>query len=338
MRNFLFVFICFLGFHSILFSQQLETLNYEKSDVLLSGIDLSENWKTELVYNTILVTNGSIKNNSNKNYRGLILKMFLLPSEDIIDPGFFKGYKMTEANFNVLNNKSSLIGIKIQSEVNQIPPNGLYLPALIMTNRSGRIMSFRVLDDIVKSEDGILYITGKTQMELPDPGIEQAKATEETTVEPVGQETLKTPPASEQKKFSTDPNSVVKITIKDDHSLSLDKQWQVEILPKEFLVNIKGGDISNLSDKNVKNLTLDVFLTDKMMDIVESDFNGVRIASANIGEIDSYKKYIDTQVKASMINIPQSGTYHILLTISATDENGNQVVRTGKYFERPVSF
>jgi len=71
---------------------------------------------------------------------------------------------------------------------------------------------------------------------------------------------------------------------------------------------------------------------------VESDFNGVRIASANIGEIDSYKKYIDTQVKASMINIPQSGTYHILLTISATDENGNQVVRTGKYFERPVSF
>lgn len=331
MRKFIFIFSLFLGLQSFLYSQELQTLSYEKSDLYLSGINLSENWKTELVYNTILVTNGNIKNQSNKNYRGLVLKLFLIPAGTSFDSGNFSGYRMTEANFKVLDSHASLVGIKIQSEVNQTPPNGTYNPALIMTNISGKIMSMRVLGDIVKSENGILFVTeapvkieaeGETNIAEPAPGKTEA---------------IKTAPEVQQ-KIRLDPDSIVKITVADDHSIALDKQWQVEILPKEFLVNIKGGDISNLTGKSVENLTLDVFLTDKVMDIVDNDFNGVRIASANIGEIGSFKKYVDTQVKTNMINIPRSGTYHILLTISATDENGDQVVRTGKYFERPVSF
>lgn len=80
MRKFIFIFTFLLGFQSFLHSQELQNLKYEKSDLYLSGINLSENWKTELVYNTILVTNGNIKNQSNKNYRGLVLKLFLIPA------------------------------------------------------------------------------------------------------------------------------------------------------------------------------------------------------------------------------------------------------------------
>jgi len=331
MRRFIFIFTFLIGFQSFLYSQELQNLSYENSDLYLSGISLSENWKTELVYNTILVTNGNIKNKSNKNYRGLILKLYLIPVGTSFDSGSFNGYRMTEANFKVLDSNSSLVGIKIQSEVNQTPPNGIYNPVLIMTNISGKIMSMRVLDDAVKSEDGVLFVT-----EAPA----KIETDSETNIaELASEKTEATKSTSEtQQKINLNPDSVVKITVADDHSITLDQQWQVEILPKDFLVNIKGGDISNLTDKDVENLTLDVFLTDEIMDVVDNDFSGIRIASANIGEIGSFKKFSGTQVKASMINIPRSGTYHILLTISATDENGEQVVRSGKYFERPVSF
>lgn len=134
-------------------------------------------------------------------------------------------------------------------------------------------------------------------------------------------------------------NSVFKMLVADDNALNLVGDWKIEIDPKEFIVNIKGSHLSNLSNEEIDGLIVDVFFTnDKIAKLNEGEFRGVRISSTNIGKIGANQNFNNINMKANMLTVPVSGDYHILLTVSSIDEDGNQVVRSSRYFENPITF
>lgn len=305
MKKALFLSILFFGLQSFVFSQNLEKVNFDASEVYTSGLTLSQNWVTKLEMNNIEIYNGNIKNSSTMSYKDLNMSLFLVPNGFKIENNSFQGYHIAETNFAKLDGNSSLVGVNVKSNIKQTPPDGVYNPVLVLRNKGGKVLSYYVItNSLVKADQGIVYIPAQ-----------------------------KTPDIV--KNLETAKPEV--LDINHDNSLSLDKDWTVEINFKEAHVNIMGGDISNWTDKKQSGVTLDVFLTDKPMDLIASNFKGVKIASANIGDIDSYNRLENTDVTAGLLNIPKNGSYYILLTLSSND-GGKQIVKTEKAFENKISF
>ena len=200
-----------------------------------------------------------------------------------------------------------------------------------MTNQSGKVMAFKVLPTKVTTHDGVTFI-GDSKISKPQ------IAENETPVQEIKNETEVIKKDIPQQKIKQDPDSVVKIKTAIDNSVSLDKEWEVGIDFKEAVVTINGGNISNKNNFKVNDLTLNVYLTKDNITQINQDFEGVQIASANIGDIESLKTFVGTSVTAGLINIPQNGTYYILLTLSTDNGEGEQVIKSGKNFAKAVSF
>lgn len=306
MKKVLFTFIVLVGLQSLLYSQELKRVSFENSEVYVSGLTLSQNWITKLDLNTIQIYNGNIKNSSTKVYRDLVLSLYLMPSGNRVENGTFQGYLTAESNFAKLEGNSSLVGVNIKSEVLQTPPDGMYNPLLVLTNKSGKVLGFKVVtDSMIKAEQGVVSIPSSKS------------------------------PADTKPVYNFEP---VVVNVDHDKSLSLDKDWKIEINFKDAHVSILGGDISNWTDKNQDDITIDVFLTDKPINNVSTSFNGVKIASANIGTIESYKRFEGTDVTAGLINIPKNGSYYILLTLSSKDKDGGQTIRAERLLDNQISF
>lgn len=166
----------------------------------------------------------------------------------------------------------------------------------------------------------------------------ESKANQQLLSKPVMADYQRT---SESPKTLTTPdlNSTYKMAVANDNSLAFNGAWKVEINPKDFMVNVKGGTLSNISENDAQNLTIDVFLIDeKVINLENSEFNGVKISSANIGSMGAKQNYNNFGVKTNLTTIPNSGNYYILLTVSSTDKDGNQVVRSSRTFENQVVF
>lgn len=332
MKNFIILLIFIGSLQAKLCAQELSTVNYKTSDVYTSGISFSDNWKTDIELNNVNVYSGQIQNISSKNYKNLILNLYLLPVGHNFNDNSFQGYLLTETNFKRLDRNSKLIAVNILSQINQTPPDGLYNPVLVMTNQSGKVMAFKVLPTKVTTHDGVTFI-GDSKISKPQ------IAENETPVQEIKNETeVIKKDIPQQKIIKQDPDSVVKIKTAIDNSVSLDKEWEVGIDFKEAVVTINGGNISNKNNFKVNDLTLNVYLTKDNITQINQDFEGVQIASANIGDIESLKTFVGTSVTAGLINIPQNGTYYILLTLSTDNGEGEQVIKSGKNFAKAVSF
>lgn len=337
--------------NSMLFSQELEILKLNAQSIQSSRLFISNNWKTELTQNIILISNVNIENQSDKNYKGLILKLYLQPIETISNLGdTISAYFMTEAKFKSLNSKASLDRIRIQSKVNQTPPSGVYNPILVVTNTSGVVMSYKILDSQIKSEDGNLNLeipmaltneTPRIEINIETTPTKEIKISDELIIETpkiLTDEPTDSKDIEDRIKTITDPDSVNKIIVQNDHSVELDKSWQIKIYPTDYLVFIKGGDILNRSDDNLKNASLDIFFSEEKIENLEKNFNGVKIATAKIGEILARKDYKDVHIKTNLAKIPKNGQYYMLLMLSDTNENGEVIIRAIKYFENPILF
>ena len=293
---------------NFLFAQELKSVNYSTNEMNESKMMLSENWSTQIQDNEVLIYNGNIKNGSNSTIKNLNIELYLSPKDAKKTAGVINGYALTSVPFKSIAKNSSLVGVNIKSEVKEIPPSGIYEPILVLTDKNGKVLSFQKVKNSIESKGGNLAIYNV----------------------PV------TPEGTTAKKPDLYPT--VKMDIKEDNSVALEKEWQVEVDFKNFLVKVIGGDISNKTNQDLNNLVLDVFLTKENQTKIDSNFDAVHIASAELEKIEKYKKFVDTTVTTNLTRIPENGTYHILLTLSVKDDKGNPVVRTKRAFLDTISF
>ena len=291
------------------FAQELQSVNYTTNEINESQLVLSTNWITKIENNSVLIYNGNIKNESNKNVRNINLELYLVPQKLKQTAGAIKGFHVTKVPFKDVAKKSSLVGVNIENEVSGVPPAGLYDPILILTDKNGKVLTYQKVNSVVESDGAKIAV--KNIPLTPDGKV------------------MKTP----------DLYPSFQMDIKEDNSIALENEWKVEVDFKNFMVKVIGGDISNKTSRDLNNVVLDVFLTKDVQNQVISNFDAVHIASAELSnKIESYKKFVDTTITTNLTTIPQNGTYHILLTLSVKDENGNSVVRTKRAFLDTISF
>ena len=299
-------FVLFIA--NALFAQELKSINYSTSEMNESKLMLSENWGAYIENNAVMIYNGSIKNESSNNAKNLNVELYLTPKDAAQTAGVIEGYPIAKVPFKNISKNSSLVGVNIKSDMTTAPPNGMYNPVLILTDKNGKVLHYQNVRNTIESKDGNLAVYNAP-----------VKAEGAVT---------KTP----------DLYPKVKMDIKEDNSVVLEKEWQVEVDFKNFMVKVIGGDISNKTDQDLNNLVLDVFLTKESQTKIDSNFDAVHIASAELEKIEKFKKFVDTTVTTNLTTIPQNGTYHILLTLSVKDEKGNPVVRTKRAFLDTISF
>lgn len=294
---------------NVVSAQELQSVNYTTTQINESKLTLSENWRALIENNSVMIYNGNIKNESSDNAKNLNVELYLTPKDSEQTAGTIQGYHLTKVPFKTVAKNSSLAGVNIKSEIKQIPPAGLYDPILVLTNKDGKVLNYHKVGNTIESKDGSLAVyNAPVKVE----GVVERKP---------------------------DLHPVVKIDVKEDNSVVLEKEWKVEVDFKNFMVKVIGGDITNRTDKDLNNMILDVFLTKENQSVIDSNFEGVRIASAELDQkIESFKKFVDTTITTNLTTIPQNGTYHILLTLSVKDEKGNPVVRTKRAFANTISF
>ena len=299
-------FVLFIA--NALFAQELKSINYSTTEMNESKLLLSENWGAYIENNAVMIYNGNIKNESSNNAKNLNVELYLTPKEANQTAGVIEGYPIAKVPFKTISKNSSLVGVNIKSDMATVPPSGMYNPVLVLTDKNGKVLHYQNVRNTIESKDGNLAVYN-------------APVKAEGAV-------AKTP----------DLYPKVKMDIIEDNSVVLEKEWQVEVDFKNFLVKVIGGDISNKTDQDLNNLILDVFLTKESQTKIDSNFDAVHIASAELEKIEKFKKFVDTTVTTNLTTIPQNGTYHILLTLSVKDDKGNPVVRTKRAFLDTISF
>ncbi|MDD3771514.1 MAG: hypothetical protein RBT46_05065 [Weeksellaceae bacterium] len=305
MKKNLFTLLFSFSFFSILIAQESKTLNFNTSEINENEkLVLSENWQTYIDDNTILVYNGSINNESGKKLTNFNLDLYLVPRDLDIRNGAFKAFFITSQAYPSIDKNAKMVRVNIKEKLRNPIIEGLYTPLLVLS-RKGKVLDIHKVENLVKIEDKLITLY---QPEM------------ETTVD-------------------TSLNPVVKISVNEDRSVSLEKEWKVEIDLANMLVKIIGGDIANNTNSDIQELSLNVFLTRENQAIITKNFEGLLIASADLNKpIEKNTKFVDTSITTNARQIPQSGTYYILLTLSSKDENGNIHVRNKIAFPNAVSF
>lgn len=295
-------------------AQENKTFNYSKSEVESSQVLLSDQWKATVNENVISIFNGNIQNNSDKSLSSLKLELLLSPLETTKKTGILTGYFLNEAQFKNIRKNTTFAGVNVKNGLDiTLPPSGEYLPILILTDKKGKVHDFKILEESkIVSKNGVLTLASDQEAET------HASAT--------------IPPIKDEATF------VEKITLNEDNSIVLGKDWKIDIDFKNFMVNLSGGEISNLKANNIKNTQIDVFLTNEDQSVISGDFSGIKIASANLNKnLEGFSKMTDTQISTNLLQIPPQGTYYILLTLSTIDDEGNWSVRNKRIFTDTIS-
>lgn len=299
----------------LLFAQELKTVNFSDVELNQSQLSLSENWKTVIDKSNITIVNGSIKNESSKNQRNLRLDLYLLPQGNNISNNTFTAYHLTNVGFPNIRKNSRLAGINIKGELVETPPNGIYDPILVLSNQ-GKIVSIQRVGNSIEQNNGVFAYYSKPT---------QTPSNKATGKGPISKEDFLNP--------------LVKIEVVDDNSVSIDKEWKIDIDFKNFLVKLNGGDIANNTAYNFDDIVVNVFLTKENQNKLSQDFSGLLIASANLDKtIEKHTRFVDADITTNLQQIPQSGTYYILMTLSVKDEKGNLQVRSKRAFPNSVTF
>lgn len=312
-----FIFAVYsLLFFGFLNAQELKTVSFSDIELNQSQLLLSEYWKTNIDKINLTISSGIIKNESKKNIRNLQLDLYLLPHGNDVNNNTFSAYHITTVNFPSIRKNSSLAGISIKGELVETPPNGLYDPVLVLSNK-GKVVSIHKVDEILEQNRGVFSFYS----------------------EPIKKNTLPSTKGTVLQNADSNLNPVVKIEVVDDNSVSIDKEWKVDIDFKNFLVKLTGGDIANNTSNNFNNLVLNVFLTQDNQTKIDTNFNGLLIASADVEKpIEKNTRFVDANITTNLQQIPAQGTYYVLMTLSVKDSEGNLQVRSKRAFPNPVSF
>lgn len=314
-------------------AQESKVLNYSNADIENSGILLSDNWSINIEYNVVQIYNGSIKNDTNKNLTDFNLDLFLCDNDEISDESI-NGLHLNNVVFKSLRKKSTIAGVNIKSESLNLPESGTYIPILVISDKRGKVLAIKEVNRTVYADAGNISLKSKTD----EPKI--VKEETEKTQTPVVSNTIRenTGEISPQSKLSL-VTDIDNIKVAEDNKLVLDKEWKVEIDFKNFLVKLNGGDIANLDSKNHEDIAIEVYLTNESLTKITSNFNGMKIASSDLGiELDKGTKAVNTNIVTNLVQIPEPGTYYVMVTLLTKNDGGDWVVRSKRNFPNSISF
>ncbi|MFA5618758.1 MAG: hypothetical protein WDA08_00480 [Weeksellaceae bacterium] len=308
MRN-IFTFVLIIGLAAIMNAQERVSVKFSPTELGQDQLTLTQNWKSYISGNSLMIFNGNIRNASNINSKRLFLNLYLVLKPADIASGSFQGYHVAQVPFDRVPSNSTLSQVDVRGAITDIPPEGDYESILVLTDRGGSIYDVKKVEySSIESRAGKLAVHYDP---IPE-------------VEPVATR----PPAHVKQSMD----------LQEDTSIQIQKEWKIEIDFKDWMVNMVGGDIANMSNEDLKNVKIDLFLTKDDQSVILSDFQGIRIASAVLGTVEKNKKYIDTTIKTNLEQAPKNGTYHILMTLTANDSSGAQVVKTKRAFAETISF
>lgn len=305
MKNTLFV-IAFCA--SILtFAQELKSFTFDKNNK--SEFKISTNWNSSIQNKSLTISNGSISNKSNGNSGRLKLEYYLFASPLDNSTYNFEGFLIAETPIRSIDKNASSVGIIIKNSVQNLPPDGAYYPVLSLTNSNGKVLDLIQLNDIIIIEN-----------------------------ENMAKKVIKAEDKKADMSGLTDLNKPIKLNVNLDSSISLENEWKINIDFKNFMVDLKGGDIANNTTKDTKNLVVDVYLSKGEAATLTSNFEGIHIAKAPLeNPIEKSKKATGVTIKTNLRAIPPQGTYHIIMTLSEVDDSGKAVVKNTKSFQNAVT-
>src|SRR5690606_19429677 len=128
-----------------------------------------------------------------------------------------------------IKGNNSISGISISNSMVNLPADGTYYQILILTDQSGTIKDAHNLNKQIVIESGKINFKEEEKKEaLP----QTVKSLDDV------REINKT-------DALTDLNKPIKINALLDESLTLEKEWKINIDFANFMVNLTGGDIAN---------------------------------------------------------------------------------------------
>ncbi|MFV0304442.1 MAG: hypothetical protein ACK5IC_03040 [Moheibacter sp.] len=296
------------------FAQNFQSLKIDSIEIENSGIILSSNWIPKIENYTILrLSNGRINNqSSNKTYKNLNLSVILISSDSIFTKKSIDGYRVSSIDIKKLKKSSNLVGLNIVDQIDDLPPSGKYQPMIVISRNNGTILDYQLLDETLEVRNNQITII-------------------EYTEEESGQEKSSTIEIPEI--YHTE-----KLNLLNDNACSLEREWKVEIDFKNFMVNAIGGDISNNTSNDFRDVVLNIYLTNGETTSSINNFNGLLISSAKIQNLKAEQRFVNVKVKTNLLNIPKNDTYTILMVLSTMDESGNLVVRSRRSFPNTITF
>lgn len=296
------------------FAQNFQSLKIDSIEIENSGIILSSNWIPKIENYTILrLSNGRINNqSSNKTYKNLNLSVILISSDSIFTKKSIDGYRVSSIDIKKLKKSSNLVGLNIVDQIDDLPPSGKYQPLIVISRNNGTILDYQLLDETLEVRNNQITII-------------------EYTEEESGQEKSSTIEIPEI--YHTE-----KLNLLNDNACSLEREWKVEIDFKNFMVNAIGGDISNNTSNDFRDVVLNIYLTNGETTSSINNFNGLLISSAKIQNLKAEQRFVNVKVKTNLLNIPKNDTYTILMVLSTMDESGNLVVRSRRSFPNTITF
>lgn len=310
MKNALFVIGLFC-IPFLTFAQETKTISFEQADLAKSDFKISKNWTSTIQDKSLTISNGNISNKSNGNSGKLKLEYYLFNSPLNFSSNSINGFLIAETPIRSINRNASSVGVIIKNTVRDLPPQGIYYPVLALSNSNGQILDLIQLSDLIVIENESM---AKKQTEIPKK--ENESKTDMSAV--------------------TDLNKPIKLNVDLDNSISLEKEWKINIDFKNFMINLNGGDIANNTATDSKKLILDVYLS-KGEPAFTSDFQGIHIAKAPLNPIKKSKRTVGTSIKTNLRAIPPQGTYHIIMTLSEVDDSGKAIVKNTKSFQNAVT-
>ncbi|MFV0304443.1 MAG: hypothetical protein ACK5IC_03045 [Moheibacter sp.] len=121
------------------------------------------------------------------------------------------------------------------------------------------------------------------------------------------------------------------------NDIILEGDWRIETDFPNAMIKIIGGEILNKSDRDLKNITLKVFLTKDNITETKVNTEGLVIAFADLSDLTANSKMKDLNIHTDLVSISQSGDYYMVLALSEKDENNKDIVRARKIFSKIVT-
>lgn len=130
-----------------------------------------------------------------------------------------------------------------------------------------------------------------------------------------------------------------KFITKQRNEIKFEKEWQVESDFNQAQILVKGGDITNRTNKEVQNLVFNFFVSKQALTEIDENFDGLLVATVNLDTNMAAMTIMESPTFGATLNpYPPSGDYFLILAISSIDEEGNYQICDTRTFDKPISF
>lgn len=285
-------------------AQNLQTISIQGIDKSKLELKLTNDWSYNLINNQLTVSEGTVSNLTNQTLKDLNLKLFLAPTDVKQSKSSIMAFPAAEASIKKLKSKENRTDIQLKTPETLKVTDGNYEIHLVLFNKSGKVL------DYVNTHKKVNFQNGKW-------------------VEGVKEGISKT---------ENQPKTNYKLEVKAEKLLKFEKEWKFETKFDSNQIKLTGGSVANYGNNPVSDLVINVFLTKERENSIHSDFKGILIASAQLGELNASSRADVQQITTNLIQHATKGEYYILMTLGVIGENGSYQIYDTRSFETKVAF